>query len=631
MLTPRESIVSELYKSHAQPLARVVRGRIPAFWDSNTAAAASRFTIGLAVWSPCNRFIAISPRDMVTVDILDSTTLQRLQSLDLSPRGSVLLAALVFSPDSCMLASFIVQSGLPDENGLIVSWDLQTGGVVSTIQCPGDGWTPQITYSRNGNTIAALFKSTYSTVHPTALSVYDVVSGVYMHDVDYKACANLDFTFRTRYPYKIWTYGESLRFTTPGPTGITIWEVEFTSGAIPTEVEIISIPPTEQYRVIKAEFHPSSCRLAFITQDTLRVWDARASKFLLHHTCIGSRSMTFSSDGNFFACRTGKSEVHLWKESPTGYTLLKLSPVAPYSTLCLPRNGESIITFSGSTIQSWNTKNFTTVTSSSISAQPLQQAGKEFVLEFLPDGSLAIAARKDEKTVTIIDLRSGVPQLIIDTPFRVHGLRVIETSIVVIGEEKVIAWNLPGENPDVRMNVEDSTRIINFGNPDKRRGSEMEVVAASISRDFRYVALSFTTGLTSPILDVYCTSTGQKVRNYPDVVASALWFGPGEDHIYCATDGKAEVTAIKITQDILVYTDTAVLDNRNGSRGYPWESTCGYKVTDDRWIICRDGRRLLMLPPLWQSRSETSRVWNGKLLALLHSELSEPVILELEP
>jgi len=40
----------------------------------------------------------------------------------------------------------------------------------------------------------------------------------------------------------IWTYGGSLRFATADATTITIWEVEFTSGATPTEVEILPIP-----------------------------------------------------------------------------------------------------------------------------------------------------------------------------------------------------------------------------------------------------------------------------------------------------------------------------------------------------------------------------------------------------
>jgi hypothetical protein len=61
----------------------------------------------------------------------------------------------------------------------------------------------------------------------------------------------------------------------------------------------------------------------------------------------------------------------------------------------------------------------------------------------------------------------------------------------------------------------------------------------------------------------------------------------------------------------------------------PWGSSCGYQVTEDWWILGQDGKRLLMLPPPWQS-DVLQRVWKGKYLALLHCGLSEPVILKLE-
>ena len=62
--------------------------------------------------------------------------------------------------------------------------------------------------------------------------------------------------------------------------------------------------------------------------------------------------MTFSTDGHFFACSTTRSDVYLWKETPTGYTLhqtLKSNTVR--SRPLLSRNGESIALFGGSAIR----------------------------------------------------------------------------------------------------------------------------------------------------------------------------------------------------------------------------------------------------------------------------------------
>jgi hypothetical protein len=116
--------------------------------------------------------------------------------------------------------------------------------------------------------------------------------------------------------------------------GVTIREVGLVPGAIPTEVERVSTPdntvdvkPMSQKDFILDEFHPASFRLTSYdvrTKGPLLVWDARrASKLLLHHADINSYPpMSFSSDGRFFASTTVGLIAGLWRESPTGYTLV---------------------------------------------------------------------------------------------------------------------------------------------------------------------------------------------------------------------------------------------------------------------------------------------------------------------
>lgn len=630
-LTPRESIVRKLYESHARPSVRVVHG-VPALWDSNTAAITPPFAIGVAAWSPCNRFIAISSRDATRVDILDSPTLQRFQNLEFSQKISPPPEALTFSPDSRTLTSFIREHCSPYTTVLVVSWDLQTGGVVSTIEWKGTLDTKveraQITYSMNGRMVAVLSRYKFST----AISIYDIESGRYTHDIDYRTHTNLYLGSGTQHVVKIWVHEESLRFATHGPLAITIWEVGFAPGVTPTKVEIIPIldntirsfvfKPREQSDIVWTKFHPASCRLAFIptgTAGTLMVWDARTSKYLLHHKGITFYpSMTFSSDGHFFACATITPEVYLWEESPTGYTLIeKLMASTPLSELCFSPSGQSIIAFNGPTIQLWHT----TISTTSDIVQPLQHTGEDFVLEFLPDRSLAATARKGDKTVTVLNLKSSILELTIDASIEVYGLRLIENTIIIVGSEKTITWNLPGGSflSDARMNIEDSTCTTNFCNIDNGT-----VAAASISHDLLYIALARYEE-EGDFVDVYHTSTGKHLR--VKVWASALWFAPGVDDIWCAADSEAEVFTIDC--DTVNQTNTAV-DIEDGLWGCPWGSSHGYKVTDEGWVLGAGGKRLIMLPPLWQSDG-VGRVWSERYLALLHGGLPEIVILELEP
>ena len=521
-----------------------------------------------------------------------------------------------------------------------MSWDLQTGGIVSVVEWKspfGDEVrNTHITYSKNGKMVAVLIQDEYSAI----FSLYDIVSGIYVHEIlNPHGHTSPD---RALYVYAIWTHGESLRFATPEPTTITIWEVEFAPGAIPVDVEALSIPdstietfaftPREQLDLVWTEFHPVSCRLAFTgTGRELLVWDARSSKFLLH--CTDTKflpTMTFSSDGCFLTCPSTESDVYLWKESPSGYTLFaKLTSGPGHSKPLFSPNGGSIIRFSHSTIWLWRMKSFTATSSRNLTQPPKRT--ENFLVEFLPDKPFAAIVRKAENTVVVIDLESSVPQLTISTSIEVYGLRSIDNTIVIIGDEKAITWNLPEGKflPNARMNVEDSTQTIDFRHVDK---SSMDsttdfciVDAASISHDLQYIALGWF-GPDGLFLDIYCTSTGEKIC--AEAIVHALWFAPSGNDIWCAADNEA--TVFTVSQDTLDDTKT-IADSEYGLWGCPWGSSHGYKVTGDGWILGTGRKKMLLLPPLWQSTSTTYRVWRGKFVALLHGTLSQPIILELEP
>ena len=622
-------MIWKLYESHAQPSTRIAHG-VPFSWDQNAAATTRPYTIGLAVWSSSSRFIAIAPNRFLFVEILDSVTLQRLQSLEGSREEPERAMALAFSPDGHMLSC---ASDLHRDN-FVSTWDLQTGGLISDVKLPfqhngvyeGDTY---ITYSMNGKMVGTLHLDGVTAT----ISIIDVVSGVHTHIIDPG----------TLWTNGIWTHGESLRFATTAGAKITIWEVGFAQGATQREIETLSIPDddadqagasdqkTQQF-VGRTQFFFIPCRLAFThapsgPADELLVWNPRNSVRLLQDTSARwYPRMTFSSDGRLFACSTTGLEIYLWKESSTGYALIgKLQSNTRRSIPLLSPNGESIITFRGQKIQLWHTKAFTTP--SSISAH-IPRCSQDFVLQFVPDRKLAVVARPEEKTVTILDLKSGLPQMTIDSPMEVSGFRVIENTVVVIGDGRIITWNLPEGNspPHTRVGVENSTQTTYLSNE-----QQQETIITPASLGLHHIVLlrrnpKYHETYTPSI---YCSLTGRLIYAFRNVRVTSLLFHSSENGVWCIDDDMVSEYKIKWhgSNPRWNYSWTNI---KYLSFPCPWRSSRGYKVTENGWLICPDGKRLFMLPPPWRSHA-TQRVWDGQFLALLDGALPQPVILDLEP
>ena len=443
----------------------------------------------------------------------------------------------------------------------------------------------------------------------------------------------------TLWTYDIWAHGECLRFATTNGAAITIWEVGFTQGATRREIETLSVPndadqagafdlETKQH-ARRTQFFPIPCRLAFTrpssaSTDELLVWGARNSASLLHETSASwYPGMSFSSDGRFFACSTTGLEVCLWKESSTGYTLIgKLPSNTRRSIPLLSPNGESIITFGDRTIQLWHTKAFTTP--SGISAH-VPHCAEDFVLEFVPDRQLAVVARKEEKTVAVLDLKSGLPQLTIDASMEVYSIRVIENTVVVAGDGRAITWDLPKGNflPHTRVGVENSTQTTHLSDELK--------YDMPASLDLPHIALMRRNPIFPgrPTLSLYCLSTGRPSYTVFDEQAKSFWFPPGENSFWYANDGLAVKKIIIDIAGSPGWTYSAI-DINSISSACPWRSSSFYKVTDDGWLMDPDGKRLFMFPPPWRSYT-VHRIWNGQFLALLHGALPQPVILDLAP
>ena len=587
-------------------------------WDEDTAATTRPSKIEAATWSPCNKFIAIAWYGSTTMDVLDSATLQRLQTLESPPGICAVFRTSVFSPDSrtlmCYCHGYMAVSG---RDRHIISWDLQTGGVAGVIPVASVG--SSITYSANGEMVGVVCRSGTGV---TIVSIFDVATG----ECRYSYSVNGGILSSNI----IWTHGESLQFATANANTITIWNVGFALGAAPMAVEFLPTP----YRFDEDwEEEPGLLlvpgRLAFASLDGVLVWSTRNHKCLLNWMDVwfDGRSLSFSSDGRFLACSENEGMVYIWKESPAGYFFHeKLVSSAEYPNPLLSQNGELMVVLGDRTIRLWRTNYF----NPSISRD--SQRALNSLLDFSPDGVFAAYDRKEDRVV-VVNLKSGVRQLTIDPGMKIYGLRVVGNAVFVAGECEAIAWDLPAEDSAYRWGHRGcSSRVASFGHT----GPPYEtLISVSISPDFRHVAVIWERA--GVYLDVRrMTTAGEPVDRTINVNCKSdghtAWFAPDGRDVWCVQDsGRAETWRVSERSSWCLDPQEHTVDIEHPPEGYPWGSSCGYKVTNDWWILGPDGKRLLMLPPRWRSTDAVRRVWKGQFLALLHIGLSEPVILELIP
>jgi len=551
------------------------------------------------------------------VEVLDAATLMRLTVLEFPMGGLHHTKRLIFSPDGRLLTSFVSYRA----GGNLISWDLQTGVVVSAISAERGHYFDSIAYSACGTICGVLSRSSYDATVDT----YNVLSGTHIcsHPVGGLVKG------------EIWAHGECLRFTTITPGSITTWEAGFASTHTPTKVETLPIPDSCH----DLEFllvHPTLPRLAFICEGRVRVWDTQHSKFLLNSAHgVFNYTMSFSPDGRYFASNGVTPEgifagIYLWKESHTGYVLhQRLIPDSWSAPPLISPNGRTVIAFGDATIQLWHTMESTT-SRSVVSAQTSRSNARNFVLGFSPDDALAAVVRKKDKMITVVDLKSGVPRLTIDAGMEVDGLGVSGSNIVAIGEGEIVTWDLPAGDHvlDLRANITDSVRTATLDNDRHDIGRPESVI---LSPDLHHVAIVGSASFDSSYLGLYDAHTGQHLQTVThNHLIHTPWFTPDGREVWCVRDDGG-LDGWKIVEDSK--SDVTGLEYLGSTEhqpdGPPLRSSRGYQVTDDRWILSSSGKRLFWLLPKWRL-GERQRRWGGRFLALLSYELPEAVILELE-
>ena len=575
-------------------MARVVQG-VPTSWDPNIAVIRFPGRIWAAAWSPCSRFIAISHGDLPGVVILDAATLQQLYTT--LPQGSGRFTDITFSPDSCLLTGYS-----PFEK-YIISWDLQTGGLLSNINISELGGFNSLSYSVCGAMIGVVFD--YKTI-----AIYSVFSGtcIFSHRV-------------SQFIKTSWTHGGYLQYATLELKSIDMWKVGFTPSSVPTKTGSLSYP--NKWVIEQLVLLPTLHLLAFTSDEKFIVWDAQNKKVLLRSTGVkGPDAISFSPDGCFFLCGTRGREVHIWRKSPAGY--IPHQKFISHSRGTIPLispNGESVVSSSDATLQLWHTENPSTPLPYVSMRAPLESG--VFLIEFSPDESLVAVTRRLSQRVTVLDMKSGDLWLAIETNAKTCGLRITEDKVIVVCGGKIVTWNLPARDcvSNVRKKIDDSVQSTPF-----KHSSHMEALCASISPNLNYLAV-VDMGRPGGNISIYKMHTGEKLA-VADVHGEKPGFTPSSHEVWCASiDGRVNQWEILEENGSETVKLKQIIRDIKPLYNFPWHSPHGYQVTKDGWVLSSSGKQLLWLPQHWRQDTFTQKKWGDKFLAIWNFDSPEPYIL----
>lgn len=304
----------------------------------------------------------------------------------------------------------------------------------------------------------------------------------------------------------IWTQGEFLQISTMKSGRIIIWKVKFTWEDPPEVVE--SLPAPDEMSDIKAFrislFSPTLSHLALYLKDHfLLIWDAQNSKSLLKIPFFPSHQMTFSSHGHFACFNQMTNECYVWMQSPANYILHQKFPFkkgAAFKNLVFSPNGELIVMSLQQSIHLWHIKDPIP------SNTPALLFNCQYDIMKISQSGTTAAFAYYQEGIVVLDIQSGNTKLAVSIDVKVETLGVTDSRIVVVGEGKIITWNLDMGNKRPAT-IKNSVQITTFNHP-QQPGFTRTFYSTAISSD---LSLIFTCGHHGDPMcsEIYDGSTGR--------------------------------------------------------------------------------------------------------------------------
>ena len=674
-LTPKSSIVRKLYSRFVHPSPRVVVG-LPTSWDPRIASVVLLTQYPDLTWSPCGRFVAVSTN--TGIEFRDSTTLEKLSALE-SPMGlSQSAVAITYSPNGRLLACACTR---PSSFEIAIAiWDIQTGGIVKAIHGGELGYPRSMLYSSDGRMLlVACGKAQYRWT----MCTFDTASGE-------RVCSD---ELGSEFDPVFWAEKDAIRFATSHRNDdddlcIDIWEIASTSSGHPTKIDSLCVHHEFDSHNHQIFFSPASLRVAVVSVNSTVIRDARDSNALLEASAsrtLGDYAGHFSPDGNLFAC-TEQQEVQVWKAAPDGYVLWAKFPLrfpaAAGGAFAFSTDSGSVIGWGSGIMEVWKVDH---LVNPQASEQP-SDFWNSHLVAFSTDKTHVAIGRASSGIVKVVNLHSGVPELVVNADMEIVDIKMVGDTVAVLGGMRVVIWSLTGRSYEEhgvrRAGLDESLKIVevlfDYGLDPRLLDDQCQKAVLSyadimvfsdantgaclmefhspsrfresrFSPDGRQLWVSFVHSkydddcedeeLEADEGDEGDENEGEsksetdegESRSETDEGESKLETDEGDDILGILDDEEPEQGFEIVEGDEAGQVTLMPLPEDVQPPDYPWKSSEGYKIEGltIQWVVDRDRKRLLWLPPHWRTTYEKTWRWNGNFLVLRKSTLPEPVIVQL--
>ena len=370
-------------------------------------------------------------------------------------------------------------------------------------------------------------------------------------------------------------------------------------------------------------FSPLSFHASFVTNTEAIILNVQDSKVLLQHKMAQQAFPPpgqFSSDGNFYACKTSTDEICVWQNAPTGYVLW--SCLRPR----LPLNGFSWSPASSS-ILSWGSEGIQLLNPGKLpSPLPLKKdkphhKNGSYLVGYSTDRTHIVTTQQWDSEITVLDLLSDTPQQSINTNMEVWDMKVIDNIIFAVDEHKLVSWDLRAGGI-VQSGC--STGGVAIDRP-LRIGPHAEHL--TLSHDCSQVA--FVRDTTLFLYNVesqenICKDIGRQASGIKfSLDGSKLWPTRTTDTYYLKglevvwDLSSSEVTKVSPEEMELLFDPSP-----------PHEYHIGI---GSRWIEDYRGTKILWLPPNWRIKGLQDRRWDGNFLSLIGGHFPQPIVIKFKP
>jgi len=427
-------------------------------------------------------------------------------------------------------------------------------------------------------------------------------------------------------PYVQWVHKESLQFATShktnGKLAINIQGFQPSSNPLSFTAKSFPVP----FLNGEFSFSPVSFHASFVTETEVVIVDVQGSKILLNTKTtelLYNPPGQFSPNGSFLACKTLGNNIHIWRNTPTGYVPWSaLQPRLKFDDFSFSPTATSVLTwgeFHG--IQVLHPEN--SVSSPSLNEmKPLYQQ-RAHLVACSADGSHIVIAQQDGNVVTVLDSLLGTMIHSIHVGVEIQAIRIVDDTLLVAGRHRLISWNLgAGDGATVGGSSHD---IITM-HMDGAHKLALSIDCSKMAFAFEQTTILYNITAQAVLIKCEMYGTIQDIKFSQDGNLLYVWscdmslFGNYKVHLTKFETG-GDGCLVRVTKEWLE-------DRKWDSFFLPSQR---YHPLFSKWVSDPSGHKCLWLPPHWRSKEYSDVEYEHNFLALVGSHYQKPIIIELQP